>query len=683
MEQNMKIQILDINTANGIAAGEVVERPASVVKELVENSLDAGATRIKVEIEQGGIKRIRVADNGSGMSPEDAALAFKRHATSKLRTLNDLHMLSSMGFRGEALPSIAAVSKVDLLSREEDADSAYFLRLEAGEEIEEKAASSAVGTFITIEDLFFNTPARYKFLKRDSTEAAYVQDLLEKLAFSRPDVAFSLYKDGKEVLHSPGDGKLISVIYTIWGKDSAAAAIPLAGEIEGIKTEGFISKSSHARRNRARQIFIVNHRVIQSPMLKVAVDKAIQGFFVKGNFPELILNITVPAPFVDVNVHPQKIELRFADESKVFRSVYHAIRDALAASSGIKDISLLKHDKKGREANAGQISEAEAFQVQLGEAKAKQISTRELLPEKVGQSTAGQELKVEEKPRQKAFSTFTYKDEDIKEKKAFKDGDLSNPLALPYAYKTRLPAQEQAAVFAEINRFTEEKEVSDSNKKEDETSPVKEKPEPILSDNPELRELASARIIGQVFNTYLLLEGDDNLLLIDQHAAHERILFEDLREARRAEQEGSAVQLLLLPLNLKFSPLEMEKALLYAEEIRKMGFDFEEFSDTSLILRAVPKEFSNKSLDPERAFRMIVEEAAAEGLNEEARLDEKLHTVACKAAVKAHDILSYQEMKVLIKDLINLEDPFHCPHGRPVIIRFSRDELEKFFSRIV
>lgn len=655
----MKIQILDINTANGIAAGEVVERPASVVKELVENSLDAGASRIKVEIEQGGIRRIRVADNGTGMSPDDASLAFQRHATSKLRTLKDLHALSSMGFRGEALASIAAVAKVELLSREEDAEAAYYIRLEAGEVIEEKAASSAVGSIFTVEDLFFNTPARYKFLKRDSTEAAYVQDLLEKLAFSRPDVSFSFYKDGKEVFHSPGDGKLISLIYTIWGKESAAAAIPLAGEIEEIKTEGFISKSSHARRNRARQIFIVNHRVIQSPMLKVAVDKAIQGFFVKGNFPELILKIKVPAPLVDVNVHPQKIELRFAEESKVFRSVYHAIRDALAASSGIKDVNLLKPEKTSSESH-------------------------------MDLNKSPQEAVVN--PVQRTFSDLYIRPDEEKEKKAFKDGNLSNPLNLPNAFKTRLPAQEQAAVFAEINRFATEKTKDDLAPKAEEFEQLgnlslKENSPHYVADNPstnpELAELASARIIGQVFNTYLLLEGDDKLMLIDQHAAHERILFEELREARRREQEGSAVQLLLTPLNLRFSPLEMEKALHYAEEIRKMGFDFEEFSDNSLILRGVPKEFSNKSLDPERAFRMIVEESCAKGLNEDERLDEKLHTVACKAAVKAHDILSYQEMQVLIQRLLTLEDPFHCPHGRPVVIRFTRDELEKYFSRIV
>ena len=669
------IHILDAVTANGIAAGEVIERPASVVKELLENALDAGASRIAVEIVQGGIKGIRLVDNGSGMEPADAKIAFARHATSKLSRLEDLDRLQSMGFRGEALASIAAVSRVSLLTRTAEEDQGYFLRLEAGEILEEGPKAANIGSIFEVKDLFYNTPARYKFLKRDATEAAYVQDLVERFTFSRPDVAFSLMKDGTQSFVSPGDGQLLSAIYTVWGSESAEAALPIDHEFSGIKLQGYISKSSHSRKNRGRQVFLVNGRIIQSPLMRLAVDKAIQGHFVKGHFPELVLKIDLPSTQVDVNVHPQKTEVRFADENSIFRAVYHTLQDCLASHTGIKDIAQLTstgpqstpHLESRPIARKGESSLETTDNLSEGQTSLpNQNRDGYIIMSRRNYQTSGldQDDSIAQIASQNSRQISINLDEENSPGPIRETKQTSSPLASGQAYQERIKPEEQALFFAETQSLdvfaTEQDKLS-----------------------PDLQALASARIIGQVFNTYLLLESGPDLLMIDQHAAHERILYEQLRADRRSSSLQIPSQPLLQPLSLKFSPLELSHALEQADEIRKMGFDFEEFGQDSLVLRALPVEFSHAGLNPERVFRAIIEEASQTRLDEEGRLDEILHTTACKAAVKAHDILSFNEMKQLVHDLLKLEDPFHCPHGRPVILRLSAKDIEKFFNRIV
>ena len=669
------IHILDAVTANGIAAGEVIERPASVVKELLENALDAGASRIAVEIVQGGIKGIRLVDNGSGMEPADAKIAFARHATSKLSRLEDLDRLQSMGFRGEALASIAAVSRVSLLTRTAEQDQGYFLRLEAGEILEEGPKAANIGSIFEVQDLFYNTPARYKFLKRDATEAAYVQDLVERFTFSRPDVAFSLMKDGTQSFVSPGDGQLLSAIYTVWGSESAEAALPIDHEFSGIKLQGYISKSSHSRKNRGRQVFLVNGRIIQSPLMRLAVDKAIQGHFVKGHFPELVLKIDLPSTQVDVNVHPQKTEVRFADENSIFRAVYHTLQDCLASHTGIKDIAQLTstgpqstpHLESRPIARKGESSLETTDNLSEGQTSLlDQNRDGYNITSRRNYQTSGpdQDDSIAQIASQNSRQISINLDEEYSPGPIRETKQTSSPLASGQAYQERIKPEEQALFFAETQSLdvfaTEQDKLS-----------------------PDLQALASARIIGQVFNTYLLLESGPDLLMIDQHAAHERILYEQLRADRRSSSLQIPSQPLLQPLSLKFSPLELSHALEQADEIHKMGFDFEEFGQDSLVLRALPVEFSHAGLNPERVFRAIIEEAGQTRLDEEGRLDEILHTTACKAAVKAHDILSFNEMKQLVHDLLKLEDPFHCPHGRPVILRLSAKDIEKFFNRIV
>lgn len=641
------IHLLDPQTANGIAAGEVIERPASVVKELMENALDAGAASIHCDIEQGGIRLIRVSDNGRGMSKEDVDLAFLPHATSKLSSLSDLEDLRSMGFRGEALASIAAVSRVRLCSREKDASAASEKRVEGGKLFPSQSCSSAVGTSVEVRDLFYNTPARFKFLKRDATEAAYIRDLVERLAFTRPDVSFRLVKDGQEQLMTPGDHQLNSVVYQVWGAASSAAMLEMDAAFGDILVRGLISRPDHSRKNRARQIFIVNGRVIQSSLLRAAVDQAIAGHFLKGSYPELVLIFDLPGREVDVNVHPQKSEVRFADERAIFSAAYHCIQGTLSEASGFTEAAI-SAEKAGPEEKA-----LREFPHAAGSGQSSQPS-------------AGA-----------AESTYPFSGE-----KAF---SLAEPQQRQVNFLPQLQSQmNQLGENAHVNtgeRLHPEEQAASFSALKPPVRPEASSQE----DHSEVSRLLRARLIGQVFNTYLLLEEGDDFLLIDQHAAHERILYEKLlrhQEDNRGKKNPS--QPLLTPLQIRTSALEREALLDRKEEIESMGFDFEAFSDSSFVLRAVPQSLGREPvIQAEAAFRTIIELALDPNFDFSRQEAELMHSMACKAAVKAHDILSYDEMCELLKQLQGLQDPYHCPHGRPVILRLSRKDIEKMFRRIV
>lgn len=641
------IHLLDPQTANGIAAGEVIERPASVVKELMENALDAGAGSIHCDIEQGGIRLIRVSDNGRGMSKEDVDLAFLPHATSKLSSLSDLEDLRSMGFRGEALASIAAVSRVRLCSREKDASAASEKRVEGGKLFPSQSCSSAVGTSVEVRDLFYNTPARFKFLKRDATEAAYIRDLVERLAFTRPDVSFRLVKDGQEQLMTPGDHQLNSVVYQVWGAASSAAMLEMDAAFGDILVRGLISRPDHSRKNRARQIFIVNGRVIQSSLLRAAVDQAIAGHFLKGSYPELVLIFDLPGREVDVNVHPQKSEVRFADERAIFSAAYHCIQGTLSEASGFTEAAL-----SAEKAEPGENAFRE-FPHAAGSGQSSQPS-------------AGA-----------AESTYPFSGE-----KAF---SLAEPQQRQVNFLPQLQSQmNQLGENAHVNtgeRLHPEEQAASFSALKPPVRPEASSQE----DHSEVSRLLRARLIGQVFNTYLLLEEGDDFLLIDQHAAHERILYEKLlRHQEDSRGKKNPSQPLLTPLQIRTSALEREALLDRKEEIESMGFDFEAFSDSSFVLRAVPQSLGREPvIQAEAAFRTIIELALDPNFDFSRQEAELMHSMACKAAVKAHDILSYDEMCELLKQLQGLRDPYHCPHGRPVILRLSRKDIEKMFRRIV
>jgi len=643
------IQILDSVTANGISAGEVVERPASVVKELIENSLDAGATIIHCKIEQGGIKRISVTDNGTGMSESDAKLAFERHATSKLNNLNDLDNLITMGFRGEALASIAAVSKLTMRTRQIGSEEGFEIVIEAGEVIRSGRVGCPEGTQIEVCDLFYNVPARYKFLKRDTTEQGYISDLIMRLALSRADVSFRLTSKNKDIIHTPGNNNLLSAIYVLLGREIAEAMLEVNYESEPIQVSGYVASSKIARGNRSRQILFVNGRNIQSKVITAAINEASKTWFMKGKFPILVINISVPLHLVDVNVHPQKIEVRFWDEQKIFHSVYHALRKAWEENSHIYqgEIVSKKNDT---------FEPISTKKLGTGQTYPKQNKNKEQKEQLEFRQIYTPDLKINEKESEQRKSSKS---------EAVSLSDSGSNIQTNFT--ERIDQQDQAKVFINQEEF-----ISDSRQKSNHTN--------IES---ELAFLSNARLIGQVFQTYLLLEYEDKFVIIDQHAAHERILYEELYETYLKNKNLSVNrQSLLSPLTLKLTPTEIALVQENKEEILHLGFEVDEFGDDTIIIRSVPDTSAGK-INIQSSFEAILDSLIDGSFFREDKRDELLYTVACKAAVKAHDKLSYQEMKQLIEDLIPLKNPFHCPHGRPLIITLTRQDFDKLFKRII
>ena len=606
------IHKLDKQTIDSIAAGEVIERPASIAKELIENALDAGASIIRLSIERGGIKKLSCEDDGAGMSREDALLSMESHATSKLVRTEDLFQLLTMGFRGEALPSIAAVSRLERRTRRREDEEGTRILVEGGERTFEGSCGMAPGTTIQCRDLFYNTPARYKFLRSDASEAGAVAGITGKIALTRPDVSFRLERgdDGRELLYTPGDNQLLSAIYAVFGNEAAQEMRPLSSQEPPVRITGFMTGPSVARHNRSRQVFIVNGRVIQSPILRSAVDEACKTWFMKGRYPQLVLCLFIPGNLVDVNVHPQKTELRFWDDRSVFRAVYHAVRAAL---------------------------EEEAHIVQPARAEKQVLADgQETLP-------------------------FTHQ------------LDLGNLVS----YRKTGPAyqeEERVQVRGEAGLLVR-----------DDTSLSEKRGDPAVKK--EMASLLEARLIGTFLNTYILLDDGQSLILIDQHAAHERILYEELL-AQRNEEGGlrAAGQILMNPLRLELAPEELALLEDEAGNFKALGFDFQAFGGNTVALRADPsgKTRSRTSVDPAGALRAAIDAlTAARRTGQEPDDSETLHQIACKAAVKANDRMSEEEIRILIKGLVTLSNPFHCPHGRPVALRFSRKDIEKLFGRIV
>ena len=623
------IQILDTLTANSIAAGEVVERPASVVKELVENALDAGASVIHVEIRQGGVSLIRVTDNGCGMDEADARLSFARHATSKIRTIDDLDQIRTMGFRGEALASISAVAKVRLETRRLGSDSGTLVEIAAGDLQACRPAGCPEGTTITIENLFFNTPARFKFLKKDSSEAAAVADTIERIALARPDVSFRLVSQGAELLHTPGNNDLQSAIFAVFGRETASSSLPVEHEQSPVIVRGFVGTPESARNSRTQQCFYVNGRLVRSRAVSAAIDEAYATHLMKRKHPLAILMVEVPPPLVDVNVHPQKMEVRFWDEQAVFRAVFHAIQNTLKANGAIIATTQSEPIARSETANAPVV------QYQQPELTLDQ-TTRSSLP-------------------------FVAETPEIK------------PLYRPSSNNELQPADRSSP---EDDRMS----TSENGSQNNQTAALPDT-KAILPDKKSINSLRSARLIGQLFQTYLLLEHGEDLLLVDQHAAHERILFEQLA-ARHRDRGPAAVQPLLIPQTMNVSARELAVLVAEQEFMLQLGFEYESFGPQSILIRSLP-DSGRQSLQPQAALRVALDALLADQLHSEEQISELYYSMACKAAIKAHDVLHLDEMNRLLLDLQELDDPYHCPHGRPIVIRMSRYELEKQFKRIV
>lgn len=620
-----KIIILDEQTANQIAAGEVVEGPASVVKEMLENAVDAGATQVQVEIRNGGVKLIRVTDNGSGMERDDVELAFERHATSKIRKIADLDAIRSMGFRGEALASIAAVSRLEMITRTADEENGVRVSIEGGHILSVEEAGCPVGTTFLIRDLFFNTPARYKFLKKDATEGAHVADVLERLALAHPDVSVQLRSNGENMLHTPGNGDLASTVYSLYGKETANSLLVLAHVHEGIRVSGFVGRPSIARGNRGRQTVLMNGRFIQNRSVTAALDEAYKTLLMTRQFAFAVLVLDIPPMRVDVNVHPAKLEVRFSEEGAVFSAVHGAVKNALMAGS-----------------LAGELAPVEALDSELP-----------TFPEPV-------------QPITEPFPTGLPAERSIGQQHFVSPLSVMPPAAgsliSPAGTLQDLPLR-TAEPQPEICIITRKDSIVES---------------PVTSvRHPSFLEM---RIVGQLFDSYLVLQHLDEMLLLDQHAAHERIRFEDLKWSLESGTTNS--QQLMQPIRLDMSAVEYDQALQSMEDLHRVGFELEAFGRGTLLVRAIPSTFDG-GLSVSELSSILSDWPKESNRRQGGISEELLYRISCKGAIKANRRMGEAEIRALLERLSNLENPYTCLHGRPILLRFPRHELEKRFKRIV
>ena len=620
-----KILQLPAHIANLIAAGEVVERPASVVKELLENAVDAGASQITVEIRDGGMTFLRVTDNGCGMSETDAATAFLRHATSKLRSAEDLGAISTMGFRGEALAAIASVSRIDLLTKTAGAVFGTSISLEAGNITEQSEAGCPDGTTIIVRDLFFNTPARMKFMESDSVEGSRVTGAVQLQALAHPEVAFRFLRDGKEILSTPGKGGLEAAAYCVYGAD-AGKMVAVDSSWEGYRITGFVSKPTDARPSRALQTYFVNNRPVKSPLLIKALEEAYRNQIMVGKFPACVLHLSLPVNAVDVNVHPAKTEVKFLNEKAVFDCVHYGVLGALNRTPDRPQMTF-----KASAPTPPPVQKP----VQKAAPVKKESFYRTMTPEE--------------------FRTFS---------KAMQDAPTPSPVAA-------------AAVAAAVER-----QIPTVTQQEIKLPDPKPVPPPAPEGKPPVQEelpiapQAPWRMVGELYNTYILVEQGEDAYLIDKHAAHERILFEKLKE----KQETISAQVLLTSLSHRTSPECAAILLENSALLEELGFELEAFGDATVLIRKVPMD-----LAPEAASEAL--DAIASDLlsgrreRKDTVRDEVLHTVACKAAIKAGWHTDQRELLALAKQVMDREDLKYCPHGRPICITLSKKQLEKQFKR--
>ena len=681
------VQLLDINTANQIAAGEVVEKPASVVKELVENALDAGASQIDVTTYGGGTEYIRVVDNGCGMSEANARLAVLRHATSKIVKAEDLMSLKTLGFRGEALPSIASVSNFTLLTRPQDQDLATSVHIDGGESMEVTSTGGAAGTTVIVENLFFNVPARRKFLKTVVTEGRYISELLTKLALSRPDVRFKLVNNDKEVLHTPGDGDLQGTIRALYGRSVAQDLLKVDFADPKLKITGFIGKPTLLKGTRQWQTLFVNGRSIGNKMLAKAIDHAYQSQIPKSGFPFAVLNIEIDTAAVDVNVHPQKSEIKFSDESLVYKAMFKALTDALSRpmSAQKTEITLLPD------------SELNAY------VKPKQSIVQPSLVKPAAQPLQPLRGSVSNKNTRPPLHNPIFKTPMEHMEPIFKEPEGIYDKG---HQETVIPVLEAREEFAKPtpSASTAAKALEPTPQSvEPKPQPVELKPrpaepaatviEPASAPQPAAQQqtpikretikftdtdsgIATIWPIGQVDKTFIIAQSEDTLYLIDQHAAHERILYDKLVAAH----EQVPAQQLLIPMYIDLAADEIERITAYGEEFLKLGVDVEAGGETMLRINSLPTD-----IKPEDAEDFIQEICKMLGELRQVKpsdlRQEVLHMTACKAAIKAGQLLTMTQMRQLIIDLCNTEHPFTCPHGRPCMIAIDSDQLYKMFKR--
>lgn len=770
------IVLLDDLTINKIAAGEVIERPASVIKEMVENSIDAGANNITVEIKNGGISFIKVTDNGKGIAQDDLEIAFERHATSKIRTADDLDVVTSMGFRGEALASIAAIANVELVSKTEEQQVGYKVVVEAGDILSKEEIGCQKGTSITVRNLFFNTPVRYKFLKKDYTESGYIEDVITRIALVNPNIAIKLINTGKTVIQTNGNGDIKSVIYSIYGKDVATGVMPVEYAYDDIQVSGVIGKPEIARSNRSNQLFFVNKRYIKDKTLSAATEQAYKGLIPIGKFGFVVLNITMNPAKVDVNVHPAKLEVRFEDESKIFQSIYHAIKDTLLKgelvastekqeinqnkeeiSKGLYDFRKNETEKIEQYTNEeskiktnnivqdiynkvqqnAQTQAVKVPHVNLGEGGP--VNTADVLEQlkklqeniqkevetdpsiklnsnyiqmreqqgnqtKVETSIENDEVKVENNtdtentniPEQKIETPTEIKEntETEIEENAQIDNTKSNeikPEEKPEENQQEevKPTESFDEMYAKLfgtKPISQEQTETKSNLQE-EVIPIKQEIPSIdmkkenvsIFEQNEEYQKPTYKFIGIVFNTYIILEIDKEMYILDQHAAHERIMYEKVKNNYYSDSSKDS-QMLLLPDIITLTHKEMEIAKDNMEMFEKAGFSLEEFGENTIKLTGVPTVCID--LDNKELFLETLDEINTVARTAKQEKEERfIATVACKAAVKANMVLTREEVESLMDKLLALPNPFTCPHGRPTAIKMSKYDIERKFAR--
>ncbi len=745
------IVLLDELTINKIAAGEVIERPASVIKEMVENSIDAGATNITIEIKNGGISYIRITDNGKGMEKDDLEIAFERHATSKIRSADDLNIVKSMGFRGEALASIAAIANVELCSKTALDDVGHKIIVEAGKVLEQEEIGCSKGTTITVKNLFFNTPVRYKFLKKDYTESGYIEDAISRLALINTHIAFKLINTGKTIIQTNGDGNVNNVIFSIYGKDIAKAILPINYMYEGVIITGVVGKPEIARSNRGNQIFFVNKRYIKDKTLSSATEKAFKGLLPIGKYGFIILNIEIDPGTVDVNVHPAKLEVRFQDENRVFKAVYNAVKDTLLKAELIENVEEIKSDSSTVKENTYIDFTSQAFtntfrKISNGESVIKdEISSPQVatlvkednvlteqdnniienlyLNKNTNNSIEGAKTEDFDRTRKNQILAeppiYSENDEeDLKNSSTEqmqenmknnqnqamqKAVEMEQYIPEDYTYGDMIAEtitnnlqgenvvtkgidnnvnfeDMYSKIFGKINKEEKEEKNNIENAKDIITENVnmslyeeEEKYTPKSSVKP------NYKLIGIAFQTYIIIEIEKELYIIDQHAAHERIMYEKVRKNYYSEGKKDS-QLLLLPDIIVLSHKEMDIARESMDKFEKAGFQLEEFGENTIKLTGVPTMCLD--LNTKELFLETLDEINTVARTAKQEIEEKfLATIACKAAVKAHMALTQEEVDSLLQQLLSLPNPFTCPHGRPTAIKMTVTDIEKKFAR--
>lgn len=661
-----RINVLPKSVADLIAAGEVVERPASVVKELVENSIDAGAKSITVEIKNGGVTFIRVTDDGCGIVREDVPKAFISHATGKIKTAEDLDSIYTLGFRGEALPSVAAVSRLSLLTRTPDDETGTMITFEGGVQGELSDAGCPVGTTVIVKDLFFNVPARMKFLKRDVTEGTYISDALTRQALSHPGIRFTLIKDGKQVLSSPGNDSLYSAVYSLFDKATAEALIKCDYEIDGLKISGYISKPLNNRPNRNMQYFFVNGRTVRIPAAAPALDEAYKNSIMVGKFPMCFLFLTIDTSKVDVNVHPAKTEIRFSEENRIFEAFYYAAKSALNKGDEARPSVTLKT----KDVTAPAVPSGVQLAINTAAAQTKADSSEK--NEVSGEKTPGPAEKKEEKPF-KPFAPVQSAPPARQNTLVFMDGSYSQPSVSAFSTDggAALSGFEKKA---KLDIVFDEPEKEKPVKKEEPARSEKEQNAPVIITAEQ--EKPAVRIIGEAFRTYIIAEQGSKLYIIDKHAAHERMIFNSL-----SKNSTAGAQQLLSPVRVSLAPKEYAAVLDNADVFSSAGYSVEDFGQGTVLVRECPCELTGADITS------VITEMAGKLLSgNRMPVPEKLswlyHSTACRAAVKAGDRTDPAELKSFVEKILSDGDIKYCPHGRPVLYELGRSEIEKQFGRL-